>query len=178
MCEPSPTGTPIVLIVSDQTLAELASMRQQFPQFRIWQEDTGRREPRFVARRRHPGINPHTVITADPAELRIALTAPTPEHPSDSPAQPERDQITLTSPRGRHLCNSREHREAARLADVIVTFGTLANPGSTAFSPDALWPECWGVAYPMCSECWEVTHTVAAARHPALAVRDLTAQTP
>jgi len=87
---------------------------------------------------------------------------------------PGRDEITLTTPRGRHLCNDRAHREAGRLAELIVTFGILADPGSDAFSPGALWIECWGHAYPLCAECWERTRQIAIARRPTLIIRDLT----
>lgn len=87
---------------------------------------------------------------------------------------PGRDEITLSTPRGQHLCHSRTHREAGRLAEMIVTFGILADPGSDAFSADSLWAECWGHSYPMCADCWELTHHVAAGRRPALIIRDHT----
>lgn len=51
---------------------ELAGLREQFPGFRIWREITGERV-RYVARRLRVGLNPHTVVTADKAELRAAL---------------------------------------------------------------------------------------------------------
>jgi hypothetical protein len=40
--------------------------------FRIWREsvDGG---VRYIARSPHLGLNPHTVVTTDPAELRAAL---------------------------------------------------------------------------------------------------------
>jgi len=65
--------------MTDLPPAELASMRHEFPQFRIWQEAFADRQPRFVARRRYPGINPHTVITPDLAELRAALAGSPPQ---------------------------------------------------------------------------------------------------
>jgi hypothetical protein len=53
----------------------LAALQEDFPQFRIWRENMlGRR--RYVARSQHPGVNPHTVITNDPDELRAALSRP------------------------------------------------------------------------------------------------------
>ena len=39
-----------------------------------WQDATGERT-RLVAVRRHHGISPHTVVTADPAELRAVLVS-------------------------------------------------------------------------------------------------------
>jgi hypothetical protein len=53
----------------------LAALRREFPRYRIWLEPAHGRY-RFVALRQHPGTGPHTVITADPAELRAALTPP------------------------------------------------------------------------------------------------------
>jgi len=35
---------------------------------------------RYIARSRHLGKSPHTVVTADPAELLAALAAPDPQH--------------------------------------------------------------------------------------------------
>lgn len=58
------------------TADDLASLQQQFPGFRIWQEVTGERA-RLVAVRRQAGTSPHTVVTADAGELRAALTGPT-----------------------------------------------------------------------------------------------------
>jgi hypothetical protein len=51
---------------------ELADLQQDFPGYRIWQEPMGDRI-RLVAVCRRPGINPHTLVTADQAELRAAL---------------------------------------------------------------------------------------------------------
>ncbi len=54
---------------------ELASLRASFPQFRICREIVpGRR--RYVARSQYVGLNPHTVITDDPDELRAVLSRP------------------------------------------------------------------------------------------------------
>ncbi len=55
--------------------ATLAALRQEFPGYRVWLEPAYGRY-RFVARRRHSGTRPHTVITSDPAELRAALAGP------------------------------------------------------------------------------------------------------
>lgn len=48
---------------------------EEFPQFHIWRENMhGRR--RYVARSQHLSVNPYTVITSDPGELRAALSRP------------------------------------------------------------------------------------------------------
>jgi hypothetical protein len=52
----------------------LAALRAEFPCFRIWIEPA-RGSYRFAARRQYPGTGLHTVITADPAELRATLAA-------------------------------------------------------------------------------------------------------
>jgi len=51
---------------------DLPALRQQFPGYDIRQETTGERT-RYVARRRDRSLHPHTVITADPDELRATL---------------------------------------------------------------------------------------------------------
>lgn len=58
---------------------DLTGLRLEFPGFRIWREITSDRV-RLVARSLRPGAGPHTVVTADPAELRALL--------DDAPAQP------------------------------------------------------------------------------------------
>lgn len=47
-------------------------LRAEFPDFWIWREDICGRV-RFIARSRRTSKHPHTVVTADPAELRAAL---------------------------------------------------------------------------------------------------------
>jgi hypothetical protein len=61
--------------LSRQRAQELAHLQEDFPGFRIWQEITGE-GTRLVAVRRHHGISPHTVVTAEAAELRAALGRP------------------------------------------------------------------------------------------------------
>src|SRR6266700_1567906 len=73
----SPPGDPSTVA------ADLARLHAEFPGYRIWHEITGNRA-RLVAVRRPPGISPHTVVTADPAELRAALTASRPPLPPRS----------------------------------------------------------------------------------------------
>jgi hypothetical protein len=58
----------------------LPGLREAFPEFRIWREDTHGRT-RYIACRQHPDQHPHTVITDDPAELRDALR-PAPDSPA------------------------------------------------------------------------------------------------
>lgn len=56
--------------------AVLAALVAAFPQFRISRETVSDRT-RYVSRARIPGLNPHTVVTDDPAELRAILAAAT-----------------------------------------------------------------------------------------------------
>jgi hypothetical protein len=51
---------------------DLPVLRQRFPGYDIWRETRGE-HTRYVARRRDPGLSPHTVVTADPDELCSAL---------------------------------------------------------------------------------------------------------
>jgi hypothetical protein len=53
--------------------AELDRLRADFPSFWIWRETTGS-GVRYIARSQRAGLNPHTVVTADPAELRAVLS--------------------------------------------------------------------------------------------------------
>jgi O-methyltransferase involved in polyketide biosynthesis len=57
-----------VTTVSD----DLAVLRDDFPAYRIWREETPGRS-RYVARSRHQGLRPHTVVTTELRELREAL---------------------------------------------------------------------------------------------------------
>jgi hypothetical protein len=52
--------------------AQLTALQQEFPHFVIWREDTAGRV-RYVACRLSPGTHPHTVVAADPDEIRAAL---------------------------------------------------------------------------------------------------------
>ena len=53
---------------------DLAVMRAEFPEFKIWEEFLPGRS-RYVARSLHEGVRPHTVVTADLGELWSALEA-------------------------------------------------------------------------------------------------------
>jgi hypothetical protein len=91
---------------------------------------------------------------------------------------PGRDEITLTTPLARHLCNSREHSNTGRHAEVIVTYGTLADPGAPPYSRTNLWPESWGRSVPMCNPCWDEARRVILKYRPAAVIRDATHPAP
>jgi len=57
--------------------ADLARLHAEFPGYRIWHEISPG-HARLVAVRRYHGTSPHTVVTADPGELRAALAASLP----------------------------------------------------------------------------------------------------
>jgi hypothetical protein len=61
--ERTPTPAPI---------EDLATLRAEFPVFKIWKERTPGRV-RYVARRLRGNLHPHTVVTSDLGELRNAL---------------------------------------------------------------------------------------------------------
>jgi hypothetical protein len=61
---------------------ELADLQDDFPAYRIWAEALGD-HVRLVAVTRYPGTSPHTVVTADVAELRAALA-----HSPSCPGKP------------------------------------------------------------------------------------------
>ena len=59
---------------------DLADLQEDFPGYRIFTEATGERV-RLVAVSRQHGTSPHTVVTADVAELRAVLTDSAPTAP-------------------------------------------------------------------------------------------------
>jgi hypothetical protein len=89
---------------------------------------------------------------------------------TDSPPTPGHDEIVVTTPDGRQVCNSREHARLGVLAEVVVTFGELG----THWQSDAIFQDCWGRSYPMCGECWQATREIAQARRPALVITSTT----
>jgi O-methyltransferase involved in polyketide biosynthesis len=104
---------------------ELAALEQDFPSFQIWREIMGDRV-RFVARSRSVGAHPHTLITADLAELRAGLTndraAMTPQL---DPAQPTIARMYSYLLGGNdHLATDR--RAAHELLDVFPEVSLLA----------------------------------------------------
>jgi hypothetical protein len=66
MQPPTPAGR------EQDDAARLDQLRTDFPDFDIAREVTPGRI-RYVSRRRRPGVQPHTVVTADLDELRAAL---------------------------------------------------------------------------------------------------------
>jgi hypothetical protein len=92
--------------------------------------------------------------------------------------EPSYDEIVLTAPDGTALCNSRACVRAGRAAEVVVTYGTLNNPGASLYSRGALWRECWGQRYPLCGACWEQSRRVAVKYRPRLLVIDATGPAP
>ena len=85
---------------------------------------------------------------------------------ADRPPAPGLDEIAVAAPPGRCLCNTRDHARLGCLADVIVTFGQLG----PQWQPGALWQDCWGRSYPLCSECWDAVREVAQSRRPGLVI--------
>ena len=55
--------------------AQAERLAEEFPRFAIWLEPADDNRVRYIARNRHPDVHPRTVITADVAELRAALSA-------------------------------------------------------------------------------------------------------
>jgi hypothetical protein len=55
-------------------------LQRDFPSYWIWWEPGGNDRPQYIARARSLIARPHTVMTADPAELRAELTAPVSPH--------------------------------------------------------------------------------------------------
>jgi hypothetical protein len=74
----------------------LAGLQEDFPQYRIWQEIVCGRA-RYVARSRHAAARPHTLVTADPEELRAGLSA-RPGHPHHAAAGRSADAPAGSTP--------------------------------------------------------------------------------
>jgi hypothetical protein len=91
-----------------------------------------------------------------------------------SAAIPGHDEVILITADGSRLCNSRGCADAGTLAEVIVTFGTLNDPGAGYYHRGALWRESWHVPVPMCTACWEGSRQVAVKYRPGLVVIDTT----
>ena len=87
---------------------------------------------------------------------------------------PGRDEIILTAPGSGVACASLGCARAGRLAEVVVTFGTLNDAGAGYHDRRGLWRECWGHCYPLCGACWEQTRQVAARYRPRLVVTGTT----
>jgi len=91
-----------------------------------------------------------------------------------SEALPGYDQVVLTAPDTGRLCNSRGCADAGKLAEVIVTYGVLNDPGASLYARGALWRESWHKPLPMCGACWESSRQVAVKYRPGLVVIDTT----
>ena len=124
---------------------DLTVLREEFPGHWIWlEEDPGR--SRYVARRRHQGLNPHTVATPDIRELRDALqpeqvrqtTGRTPVSPG--PSEPASRLIPQSSDdeQWRGLVDTSSEREPGRHCGtgchtarfVVRSPALLAQPGA------------------------------------------------
>jgi hypothetical protein len=88
-------------------------------------------------------------------------------NPAPSHAAPGMDEIALSAVESGQLCFSRAHRTAGIPAAMLVTFGQLG----TRFR-DALWYDSWGLSYPMCLACWDVTRHTAVSARPGLVIQD------
>ena len=69
--------------------------RREFPGHRIWRELTPGRAV-FVARSRHPGARPHTLVTADLPELLAALSDASPPDATMNHPEPARENAPTT----------------------------------------------------------------------------------
>jgi hypothetical protein len=88
--------------------------------------------------------------------------------------QPGHDEVVLTAPDNARPCNSRACAQHGKLAEVIVTYGVLNDPGASYHARGALWRESWGVPVPMCTACWDSSRQVAMKYRPGLVIRDST----
>ena len=104
----------------------LAALRQDFPHFRIWREITGDRI-RYVARRVHLGSSPHTVVTDDLTELRIALSTDE-EQPHEDPVQPFDSRTPNIARIYDYLLGGKDHHSADRDAahSILADFPEVA----------------------------------------------------
>jgi hypothetical protein len=95
-----------------------------------------------------------------------------------TPGWPGHDEVVLTAPDGARLCNSRGCADADRLAEVVVTFGVLNDPGAGYHHRGTLWRESWHKPVPMCATCWDSSRQVAVKYRPGLVVIDATGDGP
>lgn len=87
---------------------------------------------------------------------------------------PGHDEIVLTAPGRAALRSSRGCADAGTLAEVVVAFGILSDPGAGLYSREAMWRECWRRSRPLCGACWQSCRQVAARCRPGLAVTGAT----
>jgi hypothetical protein len=103
----------------------LAVLRTEFPAYEVWREEVSGRV-RYVARSRTPGVNPHTLITADVEELREALrSAPMVRSgpPAFCPTEPNVARMYA------YLLREKDHYAADRAAadKILERFPEVAN---------------------------------------------------
>jgi O-methyltransferase involved in polyketide biosynthesis len=105
---------------------ELATLREEFPGFRIWREMIGDRV-RYIARSMHPDTGPHTVVTADLDDL-CAVLGDGAEQPEPASLQP----VTAGGPNIARMYSywigGKDNFEADRLAadSVLADFPQVA----------------------------------------------------
>lgn len=68
------------------------------------------------------------------------------------------------------MCNSLACARAGRAAEVVVTYGTLNDPGASLYARTALWRETWHTPVPMCGGCWDSSRQVAVKYRTGLVV--------
>jgi hypothetical protein len=101
----------------------------------------------------------------------IARPPPARDRRDQLPSRPGRDHPV--SPDGDHLCSSRACTIAGLPAEIIVTFGALADPDTGSHGEDVLWASAWGRSYPMCAPCWATPRQVAREHRPNLVISDI-----
>ena len=93
----------------------LHALRADFPDFRIWQEIIGGRI-RYVARRLHRGVSPHTIVTSDLDELRFLLTAGARPQPQSVEGQASGTGAPSIAGMYSHWLRGKDNFEADRIA--------------------------------------------------------------
>jgi hypothetical protein len=94
----------------------LRQVRKQFPQFVIWRE-TALDRSRFIARRRGRGVSPHTLVTANLAELRDVLAGKPTGQPEPAGAEQSPNVARMYS----YLTSGKDHVSAdRRAADLLL----------------------------------------------------------
>jgi hypothetical protein len=102
---------------SPANLPTLRQVRREFPQFEIWREAAPDRA-RYIARARDLRLNPHTVVTADLAELRDALAG---KASGQQPAVPGPDRPPNIARMYSYLTSGKDHIAAdRRAADAVL----------------------------------------------------------
>lgn len=102
----------------------LATLRREFPAFRVWEEAAGDRI-RYVARALRLGTRPYSVVTGDLAELRAALAASAPREAATVPYDPAVPNIARMY---NYWIGGKDHHPADRQAadSVLADFPEVA----------------------------------------------------